>query len=394
VVPSVSPRQKEASPRPKATPKAKKPKANKGDKPVMPKLTAPLSILTAEQHHIPVKNMEEWVNRSAEVRRVEAEKRNGYITRPMNSFMLYRSAYAERAKSWCSQNNHQVVSSVAGESWPLEPPGIRELYNEYAKIERINHQNAHPTYKFSPSKAAAPAARKRKSEWSDDEEPSDLEDTEWAPGSGRTRNRPLRRMERALSYTSNGMNGEYFDQSYSQNGHGMKKSSWEMTNEGRPMPMPMHNDVYNQYYQTAAYPNMMGSNFNDDMRMRRVGTPASSVQFPSDYALLGLPGGNSGDLMQQLQSHVGMPFDDGQLDPMLLAFDGGHQQADVDATALHHGFRNGHTNGMLDAKMDHHDIDSLLELPPAHDEYHSSQWQSDPTMASLEQESEFDKWMG
>lgn len=252
VAPSISPRHKEASPRPKATPKAKKPKkpkAGKGDKPVTPRLIAPLSILTAELAHIPVKNMEEWVNRPADVRREEAEKRNGYITRPMNSFMLYRSAYAERAKSWCAQNNHQIVSSVAGESWPLEPPGIRELYNEYAKIERINHQNAHPAYKFSPSKAAAPP-RKRKGKWSDDEEPSDLEDAEWAPGSARSR-KQTRRLERSLSYTSNRLNGDFFDRSFGLNGHGMNKSSWEMTNEGRPMPM--HNDMYNQYYQTAAY---------------------------------------------------------------------------------------------------------------------------------------------
>jgi hypothetical protein len=307
--------------------------------------------------------------------------------------MLYRSAYAERAKSWCSQNNHQVVSSVAGESWPLEPPGIRELYNEYAKIERINHQNAHPTYKFSPSKAAAPA-RKRKGEWSDEEEPSDLEDAEWAPGSGRSRNRQTRRIERSLSYQSNGMNGEFFDRQYAPNGYPMGKSSWEMTNEGRPMPMPMHNDMYNQYYQTAAYPSMMGSNYGDDMRMRRVGTPGSSVQYHSDHELLGLPGGNAGDLMQQLQSQTGTPFDEGQLDPMLLAFDGGHQQAGSDSAPLHHGFRNGHANGMLDTKIDHHDIESLLELSPAQDEYRTGAWQSDPTMASLEQESEFDKWMG
>ncbi|KAF2089132.1 hypothetical protein K490DRAFT_38767, partial [Saccharata proteae CBS 121410] len=103
--------------------------------------------------------MEEWVNRPASVRRTEVEKRKGYVTRPMNSFMLYRSAYAERTKQWCLQNNHQVVSSVSGESWPLEPPEIREQYNDYAKIERINHQNAHPDYKFSPSKAST-AARK------------------------------------------------------------------------------------------------------------------------------------------------------------------------------------------------------------------------------------------
>ena len=104
-----------------------------------------MSVLTKD-FDVPIKNLEDWVNRPFDVRKREVEKRNGYITRPMNSFMLYRSAYAERAKSWCLQNNHQVVSSVAGESWPLEPSEIRDMYNEYAKVERINHQNAHPTY--------------------------------------------------------------------------------------------------------------------------------------------------------------------------------------------------------------------------------------------------------
>jgi hypothetical protein len=337
--------------------------------------------------------MEAWVNRPADVRRDEAEKRNGYITRPMNSFMLYRSAYAERAKAWCAQNNHQIVSSVAGESWPLEPSGIRDLYNEYAKIERINHQNAHPSYKFSPSKAAAPP-KKRKGEWSDDEEPSDLDDAEWAPGGGRSRHRQARRLERSLSYPSNGMNPEFFDRPFGPNGHGMNKSSWEMTNEGRPMPMPipMHTDMYNQYYQTAAYPGMMSGNYQDDMRMRRVGNVAPSVQFSSDHGLLGLPGGNAGNLMQQVHSQGGHSFDNGQLDPMLLAYSGS-QHSEIDPTALHPGYRNSHP-GMLDTKLEQHNIDSLLQISPVHNEYRSGPWQPDPTMLSLEQESEFDKWMG
>src|SRR5262249_23288537 len=151
-----------ASP-PKPRTRAAKPKKTRSgkDRPEVPKLTAPLSILTRDYHDIPVRDMEAWVNRSAETRIAEANKRQGYVTRPMNSFMLYRSAYAERTKHWCTQNNHQVVSSVSGESWPLEPPEIREKYNELARIERINHQNAHPSYRFQPSKAGG-ATRKRK----------------------------------------------------------------------------------------------------------------------------------------------------------------------------------------------------------------------------------------
>lgn len=330
------------------------------------------------------------MNRPAGVRRREVEKRNGYITRPMNSFMLYRSAFAERAKSWCLQNNHQVVSSVAGESWPLEPPEIRELYNEYAKIERINHQNAHPTYKFSPSKTAAPA-RKRRSEWSDEEEPSDLDDAEWAPGGGRSRPRQARRIDRSFSYPSNGVAVEYFDQSFGPNGNGINRSSWEMTNEGRPMPMPIsHNELYNQYYQTAAYPNMQISpTYADDMHMRRVDTPSSSVQFHSNPSMLGLPGGNANDLLQQLHPNMSSSFDEGQLDPLLLAYDGG-SHSDIDPSALQNAvYRNPHPD-MQEDRLEQHNLDGLLDLP--HDEYQA--WQSDPTMVSLEQESEFDKWMG
>ncbi|KAJ8116263.1 hypothetical protein OPT61_g2291 [Boeremia exigua] len=232
-----SPPRRHDSPQPKPTPKARKAKVAKGEKVKTPKLTAPLSVLTETLRHIPVKDMEAWVNRSADVRCKEAEKRNGYVTRPMNSFMLYRSAYAERAKAWCLQNNHQIVSSVAGESWPLEPPEVRDRFNEYAKIERINHQNAHPTYKFSPSKAAAPP-RKRKDEWSD-EEPSDLEDAEWAPDNGR-RSRQTKRFQRSISYPPNLGPPEYVDRSFGHNANGMMRSSWEMTNEDCRIPKRAH----------------------------------------------------------------------------------------------------------------------------------------------------------
>ena len=397
MVPSTPSHLDEQSSQPKVVPRVlkaprlRKSKAGRSDKAKTPKLTAPLSILTRSLHHILVKNMEEWVNRPADVRRREAEKRNGYITRPMNSFMLYRSAYAERAKSWCLQNNHQVVSSVAGESWPMEPTEVRELYNEYAKIERINHQNAHPTYKFSPSKTAAPP-RKRRHEWSDDE-PSDLEDIEWAPGSGRSRARQARKFERSLSYPTHGAETIYFDRPFASDAHNLNRPSWEMTNEGRPMMLPMaHNDLYNQYYQTAAYPEAhMHADYHDDMHLRRVDTPALLMQFPSDQSLLGLPGGSAADLMPQLHPHSSENFGDEQLDPVLLVY--GNDHSDINPAALHQGYRHGHM-GMSDGRLHQNELDSLLEFGHAHHDYRSGSWQSDPAMVSLEEESEFDKWMG
>ncbi|KAF2131468.1 HMG box protein [Dothidotthia symphoricarpi CBS 119687] len=388
-VPLRSPQRKAASPRPKATPKTRKTKATKSDKAKTPKLTAPLSILTRELHHIPVKDMEGWVNRPADVRRREVEKRNGYITRPMNSFMLYRSAYAERAKSWCLQNNHQIVSSVAGESWPLEPQEVRDMFNNFAKTERLNHHSAHPTYKFSPSKAAAPP-RKRKSEWSDDDEPSDLDDGEWAPGSGRSRFRHARRFDQSISYPTNGVNVGFFEQSFGPNSHGMNRSSWDMTNEGRPMPLPIQTDVYGQYLQTSAYPSLnINQNFSEDSHMRRVSSLVSPTQFSSNQGLLGLPGGNANDLLQPM----GTSFEEGQMDPILLTYDVGNL-ADINSGAVqHHGWRAGYAN-MFDEKLEQRSFDNLLDLTPTRSEFPSGCWQSDPAMVSLEQESEFDKWMG
>jgi len=392
VAPSSSPLEEEKL-KPKLTPKSKKAKTGKADKPKMPKLTAPLSFLTRDLHHIPVKNMEEWVNRSVETRRKEVEKRNGYVTRPMNSFMLYRSAYAERTKQWCLQNNHQVVSSVSGESWPLEAPEIRELYNEYAKIERINHQNAHPTYKFSPSKNAAPA-RKRKGELSD-EEPSDLDDAEWNPGQhGRTRYRHSRRPERALSYQTNGMHADLFDRAFGPNGHDMNKSSWEVTNEGRPVPLQMAQaDLYNQYFQTSLHPNMSIAGM-EDLRLRRVDTPAASMHYSPDHAILGLPGGNVADLMQQLQSETGTPLGEHQVDPMLLAYDGGRRH-NMGAAVQHPEFHNGHM-GMLGRELDQHNVDSFLAAGHGHGHeiFQGGSWQPDAHMGQLDPESEFEKWMG
>ncbi|KAH7061007.1 high mobility group box domain-containing protein, partial [Paraphoma chrysanthemicola] len=72
------------------------------------------------------------------------------VTRPMNPFMLYRSAFIKRAREWCRQNKEQILSQVIAISWKMEPPEVRERYERYAKVERSNHVKAHPTYKFSP----------------------------------------------------------------------------------------------------------------------------------------------------------------------------------------------------------------------------------------------------
>ena len=229
--------------------KSKKAKKSKLDKSKTPQLTAPLSVLTKDMD-VPMKDMDEWVHRPAEVRRQEVEKRNGYVTRPMNSFMLYRSAYAERTKQWCLQNNHQVVSSVSGESWPMEPPEVREQFNEWAKIERANHAAAHPDYKFSPSKSTN---KRRKDEDSDNDEPDGLDDPDGEyRGSRNVRPRRQQTAEPAFLPSSHGFESTPY---YSQQQTAYEPHYQYVTAPGRPLPSNIAYDQSGLPYnpQTGTY---------------------------------------------------------------------------------------------------------------------------------------------
>lgn len=128
--PSPKPTNRALSPKPRPK-KVKKEKIKIENR--TSKLDEPLSILTRDWTHVPVVDIDAYVNRSAETRRQEVEegKNPGKVKRPMNSFMLYRKAYQNRTKSWCLQNNHQIVSQVCGDSWPLEPENVRAQFNEW-----------------------------------------------------------------------------------------------------------------------------------------------------------------------------------------------------------------------------------------------------------------------
>ena len=318
------------------SPKIKKGgKAKKGDRPKMPKLDAPLSELTQDYKHIPVRDMEKWVNRSAEIRRREVEGRKGYVTRPMNSFMLYRSAYAERTKFWCSQNNHQVVSSVSGESWPLEPPDIRDRYNEYARIERDNHQKAHPGYKFSPSKAQNTGQKKKDlSEESEIEEGSENDevDSEWRPATRRHENTRDRReasvktAAKTLPTIEDRPRGLYHI------------SSYQAANPGKPLPTAMNeHSLYGQYLETSVVPNSdMPSTEDVHIRRTHYGNPH-----------VGLPGGTHSELLDQHQVgyDVGIGSDGVYIsNPMLHSDDNDYMFND---TLIQEQQPRGYTNAFL-----------------------------------------------
>ena len=286
----------------------------------MPKLTAPLSELTKSYDNVPVRDMALWVNRPPEVRWREVETRKGYVPRPMNSFMLYRSAYSERTKIWCLQNNHQVVSSVSGESWPLESKEIRDKYNNFAKIERDNHQSAHPGYKFSPSKSNNSKKRKTGHSEAEESELSELDglDYDWSERGGRpNRSKASKRSGRGAGQMGDNPAHDSLRTRPLYYGSA-PNSSYETPNPGRPIPSAMEpHDLYRQYYQTPMYPNMTYP-YMEDMGIQRTETPASNQS--GYHGLVGLPGA----FHQELYSHgssanTPAPLEDSLVDPTLLA---------------------------------------------------------------------------
>lgn len=282
-----------------------------------PKLPGPLSELTKHMSHISIRDMEALVNRPLETRRQEAV-RKGKVVRPMNSFMLYRSAYTERAKEWCAQNNHQVVSKVCGMSWPLEEPAIREKYEFLALKERDSHREAHPDYKFAPAKTSGSTKRNQVPPRVERESP-DIDD-----------------YASASSYMDSGRIAEV-DSSFGSRGStpldtpssSFDSSSWLPLSGGMMTPPepPQH------YLQTSVQTNAMGAHV-EDVRFRRIERPESQIeaQLLSSSALAGLPGSAHHDLLQPPTSAPAPgQSSEGQLDSQALNFQNRAPSTGVDS---------------------------------------------------------------
>ena len=277
---SATSRRRAASPR-KRPPRRKAGKANKGG----PVIDQPLSILT-EGYEVPVRDMEKWATRSVDVRMEEVAKKNGYVSRPMNSFMLYRSAYAERVKRFCKENNHQVVSQVTGASWPLESDEIRKKYEKLALLERDNHQAAHPEYKFAPNKSGKKRGR--------DEDDSDS-DGEWGGRGKRSRTAGSVRRDDTRSSTATPFEGDRWGYAspgpYAPYGY-QNPSSYTYQYPDRPMPMyPDSRHVHGQYWQ---------------QQVRQHGAPGYVEDVHFSKAEHGFP------VQDNMLSMVGLPNADGQ----------------------------------------------------------------------------------
>jgi hypothetical protein len=112
-------------------------------------LDRPLSDYSDDLNRTVAKRIKEWVNRPTEVRLREAQQPDGYVARPLNSFMLYRLAYIAVAEARYSQPKQQKLSAIIAKSWRKEHPEVHEKYKAYARTESRNHHEAYPKYRFS-----------------------------------------------------------------------------------------------------------------------------------------------------------------------------------------------------------------------------------------------------
>lgn len=292
-----------------------------------PLVDRPLSELTKDMD-IPVRDMEAYAHRPTEERLADVAKRNGRVPRPMNAFMLYRSAYSERTKAWCVQNNHQIVSQVSGQSWKLEPDGVQGFYNELAKVERDNHQLAHPDYKFSPSKNG-PASRKKKLELSEDED-SDLSDigdgdAAYRPGGRRTRRQT--RDDYSMSPFDNNFDHSYHTPTFNPQQWDMHGSQHFPGAFDTPAQhqMPYFQQQTQQPYlmQSPGFMDMpvqMQDNFFD---MNAPSSSSYSQHFPNIHDLqlhdgMGQQMHNSYEPQQVRQAHPAQQHNADHVDPNLL----------------------------------------------------------------------------
>ena len=286
-----------------------------------PAIDQPLSVLTKD-YQMPIRDMHAWVHRSADTRQREAEDKKGYVTRPMNSFMLYRSAYADRVKQFAKENNHQVVSQVTGLSWTMETPDVKEMFEKLAIIERDNHATAHPNYKFAPNKNG------KKRQRVDDDDSDD--DPDW-DGASRVSKRS--RSARQGEFRSNTSTPYQLEDSPrpQQSYQPMHPSSYQANNPYGPAPFMIGPDGLGQYYQTVVQP--YGQQI-DDVRFSRM--PEAYQQVDIHHSNFGMPNGGHADLMAAHQLVVPDQVHGEVLDPRLAQLNPNVQFTEYDGLDLGH----------------------------------------------------------
>ena len=161
----------------------------------------------------------------------------------------------------------------------MEPQEVKDQFTEWAKIERDNHAKAHPDYKFSPSKNG----KKRKGEFSDDEDDgSELDhqdpDGEYRAGGRHAKRRQIDPTAGAQAYLESNVGVASHPYYGGQQGYDPNMYAYA----GRPVPSNVSYDgtglAYNhqtgQYVQTTVHQHPQYG-YVQDVRGSRVPTPGS-----------------------------------------------------------------------------------------------------------------------
>lgn len=100
------------------------------------------------------REMEAWVLRTSDVRHGESKRRGGRITRPLNSYMAYRTVFAALLKVLLPDQykDQKTVSKMAAISWAAEPCDVKDEYRRLAQMEKSKHMQAFPAYKLQRQK--------------------------------------------------------------------------------------------------------------------------------------------------------------------------------------------------------------------------------------------------
>ncbi|KAH8808203.1 hypothetical protein F5884DRAFT_857745 [Xylogone sp. PMI_703] len=290
-----------ASTRAKTTKPRKTPKnRSKAEKDGV-RLEAPYSEMAKGREQSIIAEMETWVNRPVAIRlrEIETGKNPGKVKRPMNCFMLYRKAY----KTLCSENNHQTISKMCAESWVLESEEVKERFHEWARVERENHQLAHPEYKFSPSKTVNEKTTRRKAV----EDGSEASDDDIEGGRSVRQKTNSSYTPTSSSHTPYSREASTFPDfrvdSIPPSQKSDRSSRYEDIYPGQPYPTPYNESELErgQYYQQVIHRNPTHPSY-EDVIIRRAAGPTgpsgSEMQLATGMDYLGLPGGQDYDIMQ------------------------------------------------------------------------------------------------
>ncbi|KAI3616774.1 hypothetical protein WG66_004257 [Moniliophthora roreri] len=90
---------------------------------------------------------------------LEGHGSDGYIPRPPNAFILFRSSFIRSQKiSGKVEGNHSTLSKIIGKYWRQLPPSERAEWEAKAKIAQAEHREKYPDWRFRLNGSGRPSS--------------------------------------------------------------------------------------------------------------------------------------------------------------------------------------------------------------------------------------------